>query len=184
MSTPPLPAGITPVSTDDFTVTVRILPDPRRSLLVETKEEIEARYQDALDDLEIVMASDTKEAREAQRKRLETARKQEVRLFARLEKERGSEFQSFDFVFRSATVMDHEAAEAEANKSQPRQELSYRRVLSQKLFKTTDYPGFKDFGSLRTDLALFLFLKVVATVTLSSDVRFFLRTPGENSEEE
>lgn len=173
---------VTPLTTG-YTIPVRILDDPRGLLLVQSADEIAARYRDIVDDLEIAMGADTEDARAAQRDRLAAAERQEKQLFAQLEQERGAEFQTFRFTFRQATLNDVLAAEGEAGHGPGRVELVYRRALAQRTIEDSDFPGFDGFGKLRTDVALLVMRECVKRLTFSGDPRDFLLTPPSASGE-
>ena len=158
----------------DFEVCVRLLQGPQGTLLVESPAEIAAKYADMEDDAHVRYAAEDPSALKNQLARLAAAKKQETTLFKQLEKQRGEEVAGFTFQFRTATIADHEAAEAEASRAGLRQELVYRRALAQNTFAGTDLPDFKDFLSLRTDIALHVLRQVAGRVTLTQDVRAFL----------
>ena len=166
---------------DDFTVQVRLLRDPRGVLLIESPSEVHLKYSESRDNLLVEMAGQVESVKENRLKQLEVAEAQETELFAQLEKQRGSEFISFNFTFRTATIEDHDAADAEANKTEPRQELVYRRVLATRCLKSHDYPDFQGFNKLRTDVALYVFRAVSSRLSFSSDIRSFLLPPDELS---
>lgn len=177
MTSSPVPVGTPLINPGAFEVPVRILFDQRGALLIESPAHIQAKYQDLRDDLEITMVSETHEARTTRKAQLAAAEKQETELFALVEQQRGGEVQPYTFQFRVATLEDSECAEAEAAKTQPRQELVYRRTLAQKTLLETDFPDFRDFGKLRTDIALFVLREVGSRVLMSSEVRDFLHRP-------
>ena len=158
---------------NEYTVPVRILADPRGLLLVPSAAELDAKYRDMADDVDVALAHETEEARRAQRKRLDAARTQEKELFAQLEAVRGAEFQTFRFVFRLPTIEDELSAERAAEKSPPR-ELSYRLALAQSTLLSSDFPGFENFGKLRTDVALLVLRECVKRLTFAADPRDFL----------
>lgn len=164
---------------DDYDVVVRVLHDPRGILLIESPAETSLKYQELQDDARIALAAQSEPVLENRLKQLAAAEKQESELFALLETQRGSEFVSFTFTFRTASVEDHDAADSEANKVQPRQELTYRRVLATRCLKKNDYPGFESFGKMRTDVALHLLRAVSERLTFSSDIRGFTLPPAE-----
>ena len=173
--TPPgVPDAAQPVTTDDFTVPVRLLRGPARSLLIETESETRARYAERRDVAYVAYAADDPKQGEDALARLAAAEEQEVALFQQLEAKRGGEYVTYEFRFRVATVADHEAAEAEAVKSMPRSELVYARALAARTLLKTDYPGFASLAELWTAAALYVMRAVVDRVTLTQDVRAFL----------
>jgi hypothetical protein len=165
--TPLMPAGI-------FEVHLRLLHDPRGTLVVESAQEIKRRYAEMRDDARIRFAAEEPKALDDQLARFDAAEAQEIDLFGKLEKGRAKDISGFTFKFRLATLTDHEAADAEATKTGTRQELVYRRVLAERTFIGTDLPAFTDFPSLRTDIALHVLRQVADRVTLAQDVRAFM----------
>lgn len=167
------------LSSDQFSIPLRILSDPQQgSLLVPTTEQLDRKWADVRDASAIAVAGQSEDDRAQMRASNEAAETLERHLYAEVESTRAADLATFSFTFRVPTIEDHEAAEFAARKGDQRSEIAYRRELAQRTFIATDFPGYKDMGSLPAGIAVLVLAGVAARLSLSADIRAFIRRPA------
>ena len=171
------------LTNDHYPVALRLLRDPQAGLLlVPTPAQIASKWADARDSVAIANAGATEEDRKRDDAINAAAEKMELELYAEVESSRQDDLKTYTFTFRVPTIEDHEAAEFAANKGDKRSEIAYRRELAQRTFVATDYPDYRDMGNLPAGVAVHVFREVASRVTLSTDVRSFIKRPAPASD--
>ena len=165
----------------DFEVKVRLLDDPRGTLLIPTPDQMRLKWRELRDATSRRYVQEPEEDKLAALAQVDFAEQQERELFEQVEAQRGAEIQSFTFVFRQATVGEQRQAETKANAGPKYEPLTHGEFLAQQTLVRTDFPKFGGVTNLRSDIGLQIIREVVSHVAGEEDPRGFLLKPAASS---